>query len=110
MRSSVSSRARSSARSLLFSSALLGPDGRSHSEGWSVSERGSSNLSLGEPSQEDYVHTHRFGRKLKLPSTISIKHQIRKLMIEDLSTELEALQRAETLSGPAAIMPLLASK
>ena len=29
------------------------------------------------------MHTRRFGRKLKLPSTIAIKHQIRKLMFED---------------------------
>ena len=29
------------------------------------------------------MYTHRFGRKLKLPSTIAIKHQIRKLMAED---------------------------
>jgi hypothetical protein len=29
------------------------------------------------------MHTHRFGRELKLPSTIAIKHQIRKLMAQD---------------------------
>ena len=29
------------------------------------------------------MRTHRFGRKLKLPSTIAIKHQIRMLMFED---------------------------
>ena len=29
------------------------------------------------------MRTHRFGRKLKLPSTIAIKHQIRMLMVED---------------------------
>jgi len=51
------------------------------------------------------MHTHRFGRKLKLPSTISIKRQIRKLMIEDLIDALEALRGAEQLAGPAAIMP-----
>ena len=27
--------------------------------------------------------THRFGRKIKLPSTIAIKHQIKKSMFED---------------------------
>ena len=49
--------------------------------------------------------TRRFGTKLKLLSTISIKHQIRKLMIEDLISELEVLRRAEKHAGPAAIMP-----
>jgi hypothetical protein len=29
------------------------------------------------------MHTHRFGRKLKLPSTIAIKHQLRRLMAQD---------------------------
>jgi hypothetical protein len=29
------------------------------------------------------MRTHRFGRKLKLPPTIAIKHQLRKLMAED---------------------------
>jgi len=28
--------------------------------------------------------THRFGRKLKLPATMAIKHQIRTLMFDDL--------------------------
>ena len=51
------------------------------------------------------MHTYRFGRKLKLPSTIAIKHQIRKLMIEDLINELEALRRSEKHAGPVSIMP-----
>jgi len=29
------------------------------------------------------MHTHRFGRKLKLPSTRAIKHGILKLMLQD---------------------------
>jgi hypothetical protein len=29
------------------------------------------------------MHTHRFGRKLKLPSTMAIKHGILKLMLQD---------------------------
>jgi hypothetical protein len=33
------------------------------------------------------MHTYRFGRKLKLPATIAIKDQIRKLMFEDLVKE-----------------------
>ena len=36
------------------------------------------------------MHTHRFGKKLKLPSTIAIKHQIRKLMFEDSVEKAEA--------------------
>ena len=36
------------------------------------------------------MRTHRFGRKLKLPSTIAIKHQIGLLMSED------AVRKAET--------------
>jgi hypothetical protein len=35
------------------------------------------------------MHTHRFGRKIKLPATIAIKHQNRKLMFE------EAVKKAE---------------
>jgi hypothetical protein len=50
------------------------------------------------------MHTHRFGRKLKLPSTIAIKHQIRQLMLEDLISELEVLRRAEKVVGPVALM------
>jgi hypothetical protein len=50
------------------------------------------------------MHTHRFGRKLKLPSTLSIKNQIRKLMIEDLINELEGLRRAER-AGSVALGP-----
>ena len=40
------------------------------------------------------MHTRRFGRKLKLPSTIAIKHQIRKLMPDDEVKKAEA--RAES--------------
>jgi hypothetical protein len=46
------------------------------------------------------MHTHRFGRKLKLPSTIAIKHQIRKLMLEDLAKEAEVIARAEAIRRP----------
>jgi hypothetical protein len=42
------------------------------------------------------MRTHRFGRKLKLPPTFVIKHQLRKLMAAD------ALKRAEA----EAIAPL----
>jgi hypothetical protein len=46
------------------------------------------------------MHTHRFGRKLKLPSTIAIKHQIRKLMFEDLVKEAEVIARARAIRRP----------
>ena len=51
------------------------------------------------------MHTHRFGRKLKLPSTIAIKHQIRKLMLEDLINELEVLERAEKRADRVTLIP-----
>ncbi len=38
------------------------------------------------------MRTHRFGRKLKLPSTIAIKHQIRELMFEDSVKTAEAIR------------------
>jgi hypothetical protein len=34
--------------------------------------------------------THRFGRKIKLPATITIKHQIRMLMAQDEVKKAEA--------------------
>jgi hypothetical protein len=37
--------------------------------------------------EEQVMHTHRFGKKISLPSTIAIKHQLRKLMFEDLIEE-----------------------
>jgi hypothetical protein len=43
------------------------------------------------------MHTHRFGRKLKLPSTIAIKHQIRKMMFEDFTKEAVVIARAEAI-------------
>jgi len=41
------------------------------------------------------MHTYRFGRKLKLPATIAIKHQISKLMFEDSVKKAAAGARAE---------------
>jgi hypothetical protein len=35
--------------------------------------------------------THLFGRKIKLPATIAIKHQLRKLMFEDSVKKAPAL-------------------
>jgi len=43
--------------------------------------------------------SHRFGRKLKLPATSAIKHQIRTLMFDDLLKQAEAAERAEAILG-----------
>jgi len=51
------------------------------------------------------MRTHRFGKKIILPATIAIRHQLRKLMLEDLAKEAEkaeVIARAEaTAGGPA---------
>ena len=36
------------------------------------------------------MRTHRFGKKIKLPATSAIKHQIRVLMLEDAQRALAA--------------------
>ncbi len=36
------------------------------------------------------MRTHRFGRKIKLPATITVKHQIRMLMAQDEVKKAEA--------------------
>jgi hypothetical protein len=47
------------------------------------------------------VRTHRFGQKLKLPSTMAIKHQIRRLMAEDALKKAELEHKAKNLEhGP----------
>jgi len=43
------------------------------------------------------MRTHRFGTKIKLPSTIAIKHQLRKMMFEDLVKEAEVIAKAEAV-------------
>jgi hypothetical protein len=45
------------------------------------------------------MRTHRFGQKLKLPATIAIKHQLRKLTFEDALKKAEAGARAEATRG-----------
>ena len=45
------------------------------------------------------MRTHRFGRKLKFPSTIAIKHQIGMLISEDAVRKAEAGARAEAIRG-----------
>jgi hypothetical protein len=50
------------------------------------------------------MHTLRFGRKLKLPSTVAIKHQIRKLMAQDEIKKAQAEQCRPTGAIPAAVV------
>jgi hypothetical protein len=47
------------------------------------------------------MRTHHFGGKLKLPSTIAIKHQLRKLMAEDARRKA----RANTIDASVADHP-----
>jgi hypothetical protein len=51
------------------------------------------------------MRTHRFGKKITLPSTSVIKHQLRKLMLEDLvkqAEEAEVIARAKATAGGSA--------
>jgi len=43
------------------------------------------------------MYTQRFGRKLKLPSTVAIKHGLLKLMLEDHLKAQEQIAVAETV-------------
>ena len=45
------------------------------------------------------MDTRRFGRKIKLPATIAIKHQVRQLMFEEAVRTAEAEARAEAIRG-----------
>ena len=54
------------------------------------------------------MRTHRFGRKLKLPATIAIKHQIRQLMFED-SIRADLTEEAEALPLQPEERPLVRS-
>ena len=49
------------------------------------------------------MHTLRFGRKLSLPSTIAIKHQVRTLMGQYEVKKAEAEARVEVFVGNRAI-------
>ena len=52
------------------------------------------------------MYTQRFGRKLKLPSTVAIKHGLLKLMLEDhlkaqaLEAAAEAIDPKERAESP----------
>jgi hypothetical protein len=45
------------------------------------------------------MQEYRFGRKIKLPSTIAIKHQIRRLMFEESAKKAAARASAEAIRG-----------
>ena len=48
------------------------------------------------------MHTHRFGRKIKLPASIAIKHQIRVLMAQELKkAESQLVKQSAPVSAPA---------
>ena len=46
------------------------------------------------------METFRFGRKLSLPSTIAIKHQVRMLMADDRAEEAAEEARARSTDIP----------
>jgi hypothetical protein len=45
------------------------------------------------------MRTHRFGRKIKLPATVAIKHQIRMRMAQYELKKAEAEATAQALCG-----------
>jgi hypothetical protein len=60
------------------------------------------------------MRTHRFGRKVKLPATIAIKHQIRMLMAQDEVKKAEAelieqSARRAVRDGALSGLPLVAA-
>jgi hypothetical protein len=59
--------------------------------------------------QERPMRTHRFGRKIKLPATIAIKHQIRMRMAQYEVKKAEAEARAQVLRGQTDDNPSMSS-
>ena len=55
------------------------------------------------------MRTHRFGRRIKLPATIAIKHQIRMRMAQYEVKKAEAEARAEVLRGQTDDKPSMSS-
>jgi hypothetical protein len=54
------------------------------------------------------MRTHRFGKKLKLPATIAIKHQLRTLMyLDSLAKAEKAEQELKQLADNRAADPLV---
>ncbi|MFZ0621264.1 MAG: hypothetical protein WAM76_04595 [Pseudolabrys sp.] len=56
------------------------------------------------------MRTHRFGRKIKLPATIVLKHQIRMLMAQDevKKTEAQLVEPSARRAGRDGTLPLSA--
>jgi hypothetical protein len=53
------------------------------------------------------MRTHRFGRKLKLPSTLAIKFAIMRLMVQDeLKARASAAEEGIAACGPVAARTL----
>jgi hypothetical protein len=46
------------------------------------------------------MRTHRFGKKLKLPATIAIKHQLRTLMYLDALAKAEKAEQLKQSAEP----------
>jgi hypothetical protein len=55
------------------------------------------------------MRTHRFGKKIKLPATSAIKHQVRMLMLEDavkaLAVDAKPVGGISGLGAPRAARP-----
>ncbi len=47
------------------------------------------------------MRTHRFGKKLKLPATIAIKHQLRTLMYRDAVAKAERELKQSAALAPS---------
>jgi hypothetical protein len=52
------------------------------------------------------MRTYRFGRKIKLPATIAIKHQIRMLMAQDEVKKAEAQLKSARRAVRDGTLPL----
>jgi hypothetical protein len=59
--------------------------------------------------QEHPMRTHRFGRKIKLPATVAVKHQIRMRMARYEIMKAEAEARPEVFRGPPDANPSMSS-
>ena len=51
------------------------------------------------------MRTHRFGKKLKLPATIAIKHQLRTLMYLDSLAKAEKAEQELKQSADPLVQP-----
>jgi hypothetical protein len=59
--------------------------------------------------KERQMRTHRFGRKIKLPATIAIKHQIRMRMAQYEVEKAEAEAKAKVFRGQTDDNPSMSS-